>query len=203
MELAASAIGWLASTASSAVGALTGAGATAAGAAAGAGAPLNLLGFTAPAAGLFSTSNVLSALSGVATIAGLSATRAETDTRARALESAARDAEREVGLEAVRFGERRTSLRRALIEELGQRDVQAAASGVDLGFGTVAQARQESVDEAERVLGLEAQTQTLRQSRLLERAAELRMSARSTRSAGRLREFGLLGQGAVSIARRG
>lgn len=156
------------------------------------------------AAGVATTgSTIASILQGTATalsvFAGIGAANQEAD----ALELAAGDAEREKALETLQGIERRTSIKRSMMEAIGEQNVATAASGVDLSFGTPGQARREAYREAD--LGLETAngTEQSRVSRLTERAANYRSRARSTRRAGLLTGLGQGLGGASNILLRG
>jgi hypothetical protein len=215
MMFAAAAISAIASGISSVGSALgIGGGAAAAAGAAGAG---NFIGAGLGAAGSVSTvgagaglgatlagagSLLSSILSGTATVAGMMGAQASAEESARTLTAQAMDARSEQDIERLRGGERRDSLRRALLQTLGERDVAAAASGVDLSFGTPAIARDEAERDAERALATDRSTEDLRVARLQERESEFLRAASSTKRAGRLKAFGLGAQGVASATRR-
>jgi hypothetical protein len=131
-----------------------------------------------------------SILSGGATVLSLMAQRqantslmvgAEMD--ALNLEGQAEDTRLDIGQEEVAGANRRNSIRRALLETIGDRDAAYAASGVDLSFGTPAVAREQAAASAERALGQDRDTQEINVSRLEQRAANLRSRAAFTRRA--------------------
>lgn len=185
--------------------AATGAGAMAAGNFIGAG--LGAAGGAGAAGGglasLFSGGSILSTiLAGTATVAGMMGAQESANEQSRNLTLQAADAATEADIERIRGGERRDSLRRSLLQALGERDVAAAASGVDLSFGTAAQAREEAARDAESALVVDQATEDTRVARLRERESEFLRSARSTRRAGRVKAFGLGVEGAYSAVRR-
>jgi len=141
-------------------------------------------------------------LSGTATVAGMLGAQQAGQEQARSLSMQAADARTEQDIERLRGTERRDSLRRSLLATLGERDVAAAASGVDLSFGTAATAREESVRDAERALTIDQSTEDFRVARLREREGEFLRSARSAKRAGTIRAVGLGLQGAASVANR-
>lgn len=151
-----------------------------------------------------------SILSGGATVLSLMAQRqantsslvaAEMD--ASALEGQADDTRLEIGQEEVAGANRRNSIRRALLETIGDRDAAYAASGVDLSFGTPAVAREQAAASAERALGQDRDSQKINVSRLEQRAANLRSRAALTRrSAARTTGVNNLSM-AAQILRRG
>ena len=120
-----------------------------------------------------------------------------------ALKSKAADAGTEIQLEQIKGDERRNTLRRQLADALAERDVAAAASGVDLSFGTASQARTEALQEGNRALAADQSTQDLRISRLQERQAELLLGAKQARRAGLIKAFGSGAGTAAQIFNRG
>lgn len=195
--------------AAAALTSLAGAGATTAGAgAAGAGIlgaeAATLLAPTVAGGSLLAGgSTVFSILSGTATALSVMSTMRAGEAKAQSLELAAGDAETETRLEANKTIERKTSLRKALIETIGERDVAAAASGVDLSFGTPATARREAVTDTERALSLEDSGEEFRRARLLERSASYRRMAAESRSGGLGRAAALAFEGGARLFRRG
>lgn len=170
-----------------------------------AGAPLNLAaaagGGTAAAGGMGSLFG--SILQGTATVAGaMSALRAGRAESASLLQQAS-DAEADAVTEQITGSERRNSLRAALLENIGERDVAYAASGVDMSFGTPAEARRAAVRDAERSMSMDLYTEQSRSARLRERAANLRRAARESRRGGFLRALGIGASGAADILERG
>ncbi|NDV87039.1 hypothetical protein GTW51_10030 [Aurantimonas aggregata] len=148
-------------------------------------------------------STIASILQGTATALSVFAGIGAANTEADALEMAAGDAEREKALETLQGVERRTSIKRAMMDAIGEQNVATAASGVDLSFGTPSQARREAFREAD--LGIETAngTEQTRVSRLTERAANYRSRAKSTRRAGLLTDLGQGAEGASNILLRG
>ncbi|BBF92466.1 hypothetical protein [Blastochloris tepida] len=133
-----------------------------------------------------------SVLSGGATALSILANNQAADVKATSYEAMAGDAELDARIEEVKGLERRTSIKQALAEAIGARDVAAAASGVDLSFGTPRIAQKEAQRDAERALSADQYTEDLRKSRLAERAANYRMMAGSTRQ-------GALAQSAAAV----
>lgn len=142
-------------------------------------------------------------LQGGATIASIMGTMQAGQEKGRTLELSARDQATETTLEQARGIERRDSLRRSLLDALGERDVAAAASGVDLSFGTASTARDEANRDAARALSADEATEELRVARFAERASELRRAAASSRRGALINAFGQGVKGVASIARRG
>lgn len=129
-------------------------------------------------------STVFSIMSGGATVASVLQSQRAGEQQARSLNLQAQDAESNVAIEQVQGLERRNSIKQSLVRALGERDVAAAASGVDLSFGTPAIARQEAQAEGERALRLDQSTEDLRVARLRERAASYRQLALEARAGG-------------------
>lgn len=148
-------------------------------------------------------STIASILQGTATALSVFAGIGAANTEADALEMAAGDAEREKALETLQGVERRSSIKRAMMDAIGEQNVATAASGVDLSFGTPGQARREAFREAD--LGIETAnaTEQTRVSRLTERAANYHSRAKSTRRAGLLTGLGKGAEGASNILLRG
>jgi hypothetical protein len=201
MEFAAAALTTIAggiSSAASAVGGALGIGGTAAGAAG------TAAGAASTAGGLFSSGSLFSTiLQGGATVASVLGAVGAGNEQSRTLMAQAADARTEQDIEAIRGNERRDSLRRSLLQTLGERDVAAAASGVDLSFGTPAIARQEAQRDAESALTMDKSTEDFRVARLEERANEFTRSAKAARRGGLIRAIGAGVTTAASIGRRG
>lgn len=148
-------------------------------------------------------STVGSILSGSATVLSVLGNMRAGEAKARSLELAADDAEMDAKVAEVQTIERRAGLKRALVQAIGERDVAAAASGVDLSFGTPAVARGEAVEDSERALALEDSTLAFNRARLFERAASYRRMASESRAGGlgRAAVAGL--EGGAKLLRRG
>lgn len=162
--------------------------------------------FGAASAGLLSglggVSTVASILGGTATVASVLAAQRAGEEKAQSLELAALDAEADSAIEVNRGTERRTGLRKQLLATLGAQDVATAAAGVDLSFGTPAQARSEATREAETALDVDRSTEDLRRSRLAERAASYRKMAGQSRAGGLAKAASLALTGAATLAKR-
>ncbi|MCO5091996.1 hypothetical protein [Bosea sp. (in: a-proteobacteria)] len=190
MEFAAAALSTIAGGISSAAGAV--------------GSALGIGGTAGGAGGtLIGAGSVLATiLSGTATVAGMMGARQAGSEQARSLYAQAADARTEQDIERIRGTERRDSLRRSLLATLGERDVAAAASGVDLSFGTPAVARKEAERDAESALVIDQSTEDMRIARLQERENEFVRSARSAKKAATINAVGLGLKGAASLANR-
>jgi hypothetical protein len=161
-------------------GSLFGGGTAAAGAGAvgGAGAAVGAAG---AAAGGISAASILQGATGILSmVASIGAGQAEAEQ----YELAADDAAREVPLETLQGINRRTSIKQAMMEQLGEQDVAYAASGTDLSFGTPAQARKEAFREADLALTTDVGTEQTRVARLREREVNYRKRASKAKSAG-------------------
>ena len=171
----------------------------------GIGAPMaiNAAGSTFLAGASGGGSILSSILAGTATVAGMMGASAAGQEQARSLNAQAMDARTEQDVERLRGSERRDGLRRSLLQTLGERDVAASASGVDLSFGTAAIARGEAERDAERALTKDQSTEDFRVARLQERENEFTRSAKSAKRAGTIKAVGLGLQTAASFARRG
>lgn len=177
--------------------ALFGGGAAAAGTAAPAAAAATTA--TSAAAGGLSISTILQ---GGATVLGLvsaiSAGQAERDQ----MEMMAADAEAEQPLEMLKGIDRRRGLKLSAIDAIGEMDTAYAASGVDLSFGTAAQARQDAFRELDLGLTSDAGTTMTRLSRLTERAANYRSMGKRAMRAGIVSGLaGALSSGASIVGR--
>lgn len=216
MEFAAAALSTIGAAAPTAISGTTLAGATVAstGAIVAAGTPFATLiggagvtGAGVASAGLLgalgSTSGWASILQGGATVGSVLAASRAGKEDARKLEFQALDAETEISVEEIKGLERRNSIKAALVEAIGERDVAAAASGVDLTFGTPVTARRQASEDAERAIGNDQATEDFRKSRLRERAANYRLAAAQRREGGLLKAVGLGLEGAAKFLRRG
>lgn len=155
------------------------------------------------AAGSAGGSLFSSILQGGATVASVMGALSAGEEKASDLKARAADAIDEQGIEKLRGIERRDGLRRSLLERLGQQDVAAAASGVDLSYGTPSLARDEAARDGERALTQDQSTEDLRVNRLQMRADELRSGAKAARRAGVIKALGSGVSTAYSMSRRG
>ena len=155
------------------------------------------------ASAIGATSTVASILAGGATVLSVLSTQRAAEQKAQSLELKASDAETGVGLETAQGLERRNSLKAALVQAVGDRDVAAAASGVDLSFGTPVVARNQAITDGERALSVDQSTEDFRKSRLLESAASYRAMASQARSGGLGAAAALALDGGAKLLRRG
>lgn len=130
------------------------------------------------AAGGLSLSTILQGGASVlGLVSSIQAGQAERDQ----MEMMAQDAEAEQPLETLKGIERRRSLKLSAIDAIGEMDAAYAGSGVDLSFGTAAQARQDALRELDLGLTSDASTTT---SRLSLRAANYRSMGKRAMRAG-------------------
>lgn len=158
---------------------------------------------TAAAATTGFGSTVASILSGGATIASMLGSIAAGRAKADSYNVAAIDSEIQSTQELVKAQARENSIRRALIETLGERDVAAAASGVDAGFGTPAVARGEAIDDANRAISVSRADSDSERGRLLTQAKLYRRAAGDAGRVGLLTALGTGLGGLSSLAARG
>ena len=170
------------------------------GAAAATGAAATTAGTAAAATGGLSLSSLLQ---GTATVFGMMNAVAAGNADAEAAELAADDAAREVPLETLQGINRRSGIKQAMMDRIGEQDVANAASGVDLSFGTPAQARKEAFREADYGIEVDNGTQQTRVARLQEREANYRKRAARARRSGWIDAAFMGLNTASSIAGRG
>ncbi len=200
MEFAAAAV--------AAIGSMFTTGATAAGAGATAAAGASAAASAGAAAGagssLFSMGSLLTgALSG-----GLSLMSAMQAAKAGKIEAAQMqmqaDAARQDATQASLDGEaKQSSMRRDLVAELGRRDVAYAASGVDVSFGTPAQASAQAMDDAYAAMNAAGADVQSRVGRYRTRAAMYEAAGADRLAAGYAKGGGLLLSSALDIVKRG
>ena len=99
--------------------------------------------------------------------------------------------------------QRQGNLRRQLLADQGMRDVQAAASGIDLSFGTPALARDQANDDAARALAIEGSSAAARSAQFSAKAAGYQRLASENRKSGWLKALGIAGSTGLSIVKRG
>ncbi|MDF3809260.1 MULTISPECIES: hypothetical protein [Rhodopseudomonas] len=154
-------------------------------------------------ASLGGLSTAASILSGGATVASVLMANQAGQQQAAALNMQASDAEMSARLEQVQGLQRRNSIKAALVDAIGERDVAAAASGVDLSFGTPAIARDQAQIEGSRALTVDQNTESFNRSRLFERAANYRTMAKQASAGGLGKAATLALEGGAKLARRG
>lgn len=151
------------------------------------------------AAGGLSLSTILQ---GGASVLGLVSSIAAGQAERDQMEMMAQDAEDEQPLETLKGIDRRRSLKLSAIDAIGEMDAAYAGSGVDLSFGTAAQARQEAFGELDLGLTSDASTTTSRLSRLTQRAANYRSMGKRAMRAGIISGVaGALSSGASIVGR--
>ncbi|MBS9720037.1 hypothetical protein JYU29_04960 [Tianweitania sp. BSSL-BM11] len=147
--------------------------------------------------------SLASILQGTATVLGVVSAVGAGNAEAQKLELEAADADREQPLETLQGIERRTSIKRAMADAIGAQDTAYAASGVDLSFGTAANARKDAYREADLSLTTATGTEMTRTSRLAERAAGYRSAAKKSRVMGWISGLGAGASQLASIKGRG
>lgn len=154
--------------------------------------------------GLGGSGSLLSTiLQGGATIAGALATARAGEERAAELNQQANDRLVETQMQEQNSADNRRSIKATLMQALGERDVAAAASGVDLSFGTPAIARREAARDADRALSQEVAASDTRVKRLLDQSASFAGMAKQARSSARLGAFTQIASFAAKAKERG
>lgn len=199
MEFAAAALTTIGSTVAEGAAAI---GTAVTGAPAAFGAPAIPSLFSAAGVG-GSLSTVSSILSGGATVASVLMAGRAGEAQSKAYLTQADDADMSARVEQVQGLQRRNSIKAALVDAIGQRDVAGAASGVDITFGTPSIARSKAQTDGERALAIDQTSEDFNRSRLLERAANYRAMAANA-SAGALGKQAVLSlEGGARLLRRG
>lgn len=157
----------------SSLAALLGTGGALGGAAAGTAATLGTTGLS-----------LASVLQGAATVGGLVSAVMSGQAEGERADAEAADAEREKTFETVQAHDRQRQTLRAAAEALGEQDAAYASSGVDLSFGSAAQARKSVFRDADLAGNTNAATASLRLDRLTERAENLRKAGKRARAMG-------------------
>ena len=140
--------------------------------------------FPAASGALATGATITSVLEGTASVLGIVSSIAGGAADKEQADAAARDADAEQAVETLQGINRRRSLRAAAIEAIGDMDVAHAASGVDLSFGTAAQARTDAMRELDTALTSDSGTTMTRLSRLQERASSYRRAGKRAMTAG-------------------
>lgn len=153
--------------------------------------------------GLFGASSVFSVLSGGATVLSMLNANRAGEAKAAALNAQADDADTQTQIEQIQGTARQTSLKKALVAQLGERDVATAASGVDISFGTPAIARRQDITDSERALSIDQDTTDSRAARLRERAANYRIQAQQASAGGLGTAAALALEGGAKLFKRG
>lgn len=123
-------------------------------------------------------------LTGALTVGSMVASVDAGNKDATQFELQARDTEAQKPLETLQGINRRTSIKQALAESVGNIDTAYAASGTDLSFGSPSVAREQAFRKADSALNADVGTEQTRIARLDERAANERLKARNARDAG-------------------
>ncbi len=135
------------------------------------------------AAGTATGISLSSVLQGAVSVLGMVSSIAAGNADAEAYKAQAEDVQREQPLETLKGIDRRSAIRREMVDALGKQDVAYAASGTDLSFGTPGQARQEAYRQADSSLEVDQGTQATTQARLTEKRSNyLKMASRAKAS---------------------
>lgn len=150
-----------------------------------------------------SSSGILTGLqAGTGLLAIAAKNRASQEQKEASFDKAA-EAEIDARAEGVAGQTRAVQLRRQMVDAMAERDIAAAAGGLDIGFGSPVQAREQVASDAERALSIDALETANRQSRLRERSASYIRAGRAARQGGLLDMFATGLNTATDIATRG
>lgn len=153
----------------------------------------------AAASGL-SIGSILQGTAGVlGAVSAISAGRAQAD----GYEQAANEAKQQQTLTTLEGISRRTSIKQAMVDQVGQQDTAFAASSTDLSFGTPNQARKEAFQQADLGLATQAGTEMSTQAQLSDRERNYRKMAGKARASGWIDAATGLFKTGSSIANRG
>ncbi|SEK37415.1 hypothetical protein SAMN04515666_101354 [Bosea lupini] len=136
--------------------------------------------------GFLAGSGVLTGLQGVTGLLSIAAKNRASQEQKQANFDKAAEAEIDAQAEGVAGQARAVQLRKGLIDAMAERDVAAASGGLDLGFGSPVQAREDASNDAERALSLDALETSGRQQRLRTRSASYIRAGRAARAGGLL-----------------
>ncbi|MGQ4812330.1 hypothetical protein ACCZ74_08535 [Agrobacterium vitis] len=165
-----------------ALGGLFGGGSAAAGTAATVGSAVGTAGTVGgAAAGGLSIAQILQGTAGV--LSAVSAVSAG-NAQAEGYEQAATEAQSNQRLTTLEGISRRSSIKQAMVDQVGQQDVAYAASGTDLSFGTPNQARKEAFREADLGTATQVGTEQTTQAQLSDRERNYRKMAGKARLGG-------------------
>ncbi|BCH59198.1 hypothetical protein RvVAR0630_18220 [Agrobacterium vitis] len=169
----------------SALGGLFGSGTAAAGTAGAVGGAVGTAGTVGTvggaAAGGLSISSILQGTAGV--LSAVSAVSAG-NAQAEGYEQAATEAQSNQRLTTLEGISRRSSIKQAMVDQVGKQDVAYAASGTDLSFGTPTQARKEAFREADLGTATQVGTEQTTQAQLSDRERNYRKMAGKARLGG-------------------
>jgi hypothetical protein len=134
--------------------------------------------------GFLSSAGVLTGLQGVTGLLSIAAkNKAARETKLQMFDKA-REAELDAQAEGVAGQSRAVKLREQLLTAMSERDISAAAGGLDLGFGSPVQAREQAAQDTERALSLDALETENRQERLRARSASYIRAGRTAARGG-------------------
>lgn len=161
------------------------------------------LGLGSSAGGSSLGSTALTILQGGVGLMGAMSSIRAGQAQAAAYRMAGADARLQAGNEQIAATEKETSLRKALVASLGERDVAYAASGVDLSFGTPTVARGQAIDEASRAMSTARTASDMRRTQHLAKAAGYDALASDAEAAGSAKAFGGILSTGFDIIKRG
>lgn len=194
-----------AATAATAAGGAAAAGASAIGGAASifGGAASAIGGAASSLGGFLSSASMLTGLQGVTGLLSIAAKNKSSQEAKLAAFEKAGEAEIDAQAEGVAGQAREGQLRQQYLSAMAERDVAAAAGGIDLGFGSPVVARQQATADVERALSLDAAETQNRQDRLRARSASYIRAGRAARAGGLLESFATGLNTVTDIATRG
>ncbi len=199
------AIAGTAASAATAAGGAIATGATAIGGAASAlgGAAGAIGGAASSLGGFLSSAGVLTGLQGVTGLLSIAAKNKASQEAKLAQFEKAGEAEIDAQAEGVAGQAREGQLRQQYLSAMAERDVAAAAGGIDLGFGSPVVAREQATKDTERALSLDALETQNRQDRLRSRSASYIRAGRAARAGGLLENLATGLNTVTDIATRG
>lgn len=155
------------------------------------------------AAGLFGSSGALSILEGVTGVFGALSAIGRGQAQSTAYKMQAQQAEFDAGQEQVAGVQRESKLKRELLKTLGQNDVAFAASGIDIGTGIAADARQNAEQRASDEISIDRDTVDARIAMQRAKALGYLNLASDASSAGLFDALGIAGKTGLRLAGRG
>lgn len=153
--------------------------------------------------GFLASSGALAGLSGVTGLLSIAArNKATAEAKAASFDKAA-EAEMDASAEGIAGQSRAVQLRQSLVAAMAERDIAAAAGGLDIGWGSPVVAREQASADAERALSLDSLETQNRQSRLRQRSAGYVRAGRAAASGGFLQNLASGVNLATDMAQRG
>ncbi|MVA33660.1 hypothetical protein [Agrobacterium vitis] len=168
-----------------ALGGLFGSGTAAAGTAGAVGSAVGTAGTVGGTVGAVSSGlSISSILQGTAGVLSAVSAVSAGNAQAEGYEQAATEAQSNQRLTTLEGISRRSSIKQAMVDQVGQQDVAYAASGTDLSFGTPNQARKEAFREADLGTATQVGTEQTTQAQLSDRERNYRKMAGKARLGG-------------------